>query len=142
MGFIQHVSSIWCLHLMYQRWELDSLWLHKHASLLIYFHKFHMKCTISSWRWHGAIFARMGWNLSLAGVPPFIMFPPSFIFGYCQPLQLPWYLETTCTSASTGSTYTMMKPSPHLGLLITRHSHDFTSTVRVILKFIPLQLIR
>ena len=34
------------------------------------------------------------------------------------------------------------KPFPHLGLLIIRHSLDFTSNEMVILKFSPLQLIR
>ena len=92
--------------------------------------------------WHEAIFARMGWRLSLDGVQSFIMLLSSFISGSCQPLQFPLYLEATYTSASIGLTYTTMKPSPHLGLLITRHSRDFASNIMVILKFSPLQLIR
>ena len=117
--------------------------LHKHASfsssLLT---NIHMKCAISSWLWHEAIFARMGWSPSLDGVQSFTMLPSSFISGSCQPLQFPLYLEATYTFVSIGLTYTTMKPSPHLGLLITRHSRDFASNIMVILKFSPLQLIR
>ncbi|KAG6624746.1 hypothetical protein CIPAW_16G049400 [Carya illinoinensis] len=36
----------------------------------------------------------------------------------------------------------MTKPSPLLGLLTTRLSHDFTSNKMATLKFSPLQLIR
>ncbi|KAL4649719.1 hypothetical protein ACB092_01G035200 [Castanea dentata] len=84
----------------------------------------------------------MGWSLSLDGVQSCIMPPSSFISRSCPPLKFPLYLEATYTSALIGSTCTMMKPFPHLGLLIIRHSPDFTSNETVILKFSPLQLIR
>ena len=81
-------------------------------------------------------------GVHLSMVQSFTMLPSSFISGSCQPLQFPLYLEATYTFVSIGLTYTTMKPSPHLGLLITRHSRDFISNIMVILKFSPLQLIR
>lgn len=92
-----------------------------------------------SWLWQELISARMGWCLFLG------------VFWWCttllclstsgfSQLQLsPSYLVVTYISASTGSTYTLMKPSLRCVLQTTNHSQDSTLRRMVTWKYSRLQ---
>ena len=94
------------------------------------------------WLSLGAIFVRQEYSHYPEEVLSYIMLQSSSTSGFSQPLWFHWCLEATYISALTGFTYTLMRPSLLLELLITSHSRDSTSIVMVILKFSLLQSIR
>lgn len=79
------------------------------------------------WRLPGPTFANMEWNHFPEAELLSIMLLSSFTFGSSQLLSCLWYLEATCISASTGSTYILMKLSLHSALPITNLSPVSTS---------------
>lgn len=95
-----------------------------------------------SWLWQGSTFARMAWCLFLGVFWLCTTLLYLSISGFSQLQLFPSYLVVTYTYASTGSTYTLMKPFRLCALQTTNLSPGSILRRMVIWKYLHSQLTR